>query len=248
MFRKFVVLVFAVFLASFFGLASCQHDPYYILVNNGQDTTDTGGNDTTGNNDTTFYGISCDPDTVYFQNTILPLLISNCSMSGCHDATSHEEDIILTSYATVRSTGEIKLTQPSDSKIYKVLLDDDPKDRMPKDRPPLSSEQISQILKWIQQGAKDNYCDECDSTKASYTLNIRPIIKNSCQGCHSGAKPSGNLDLSTYEGLKVVADNDKLVGAVAHASGYKPMPENSKLPECDISKIRVWVRSGALNN
>jgi hypothetical protein len=248
MYRILIICAFALVLSSTLVLESCQHDPFYILVNNGQDSTDTGGNDTTGNNDTTLATIACDPDTVYFQNAILPLLISNCSMSGCHDATSHKEGVILTSYSTVRNTSEIKLSKPAESKLYRVLITGDAEDRMPQNKPPLQQDEIARILKWIEQGAKDNYCDECDSTKASYSLNIRPIIKNSCQGCHSGTKPSGNLDLSTYDGLKSVADNGKLVGAITHTNGFKPMPENSKLPECDISKIRVWVRAGALNN
>jgi hypothetical protein len=33
---------------------------------------------------------SCSADTVYFQNTVLPLLNSGCSMAGCHDAASHK--------------------------------------------------------------------------------------------------------------------------------------------------------------
>lgn len=243
---RILLLVSALAFAGASFLVSCQHDPYFILVNNAQDTTDTGKDDT--NNDTTFLGIACNPDTVYFDNTILPLLVSNCSMSGCHDAASHKEDVILTSYSTIRNTGKIKLSKPSESELYRILLKSDPEDRMPQGKPPLLPEQITQILKWIEQGALDNYCDECDSAQASYALNIQPIIRNSCQGCHSGTTPSGNLDLSNYAGLKSVADNGKLIGAVSRLAGYKPMPESSKLPDCDIGKIRVWISAGSPNN
>ena len=44
---------------------------------------------------------SCDPDTVYFQNTILPLVVSSCVTVGCHDQASHKDGVILTDYAYI---------------------------------------------------------------------------------------------------------------------------------------------------
>lgn len=247
MYKVLLVCGLALTLASTFFLESCQHDPYFILTDAGNDTTNNGGNDTTVHHDTVLT-IACDLDTVYFRNTIFPLLVSNCSMSGCHDATSHKEGVNLTSYSSIRSTGGIKLSKPIESKLYRVLIDNDAEDRMPQGKPPMASEDISRILKWIEQGAQDNYCNECDSTQSQYAAFIRPIMKNSCQGCHSGSKPDGNIDLSSYTGVRVVADNGKLIGAISHAQGYKPMPLSGALPECDIRKIKEWIRLGALNN
>lgn len=246
MYRILLVCALGFVLSSTVVLESCQHEPFLLLTSNVDDTTDTGGNDTTSQTDSSV--ILCSPDTVYFRNTILPVLLSNCSMSGCHDVTSHEEGVVLTSYDRIMATGKINLGRPSRSELYEVLVDSDPEDRMPKDKPPLKSEEIAQILKWIEQGAKDNYCNECDSSQALYALNIRPIIVRSCQGCHSGTSPGGGFDYTTYEGLQAVALNGKLVGAVSRLPGFKAMPESSKLPDCDVSKIREWVRNGALNN
>jgi len=40
-----------------------------------------------------------------------------------------------------------------------------------------------------------------------------------------------------------------LVGSIEHAPGYTPMPENaSKIPACDVEKIRQWVVLGAKND
>jgi hypothetical protein len=55
---------------------------------------------------------TCDPDTIYFQNSILPLVVSSCGTTGCHDQESHKDGIILTDYASIIKTGEIKPGDP----------------------------------------------------------------------------------------------------------------------------------------
>ncbi len=63
-------------------LISCTHNPDDIIL-----PQDNGG--TEPPIDT----IACDPDTVYFQNTVLPLIQSTCATTGCHDAASHQHGI-----------------------------------------------------------------------------------------------------------------------------------------------------------
>ena len=105
---------FAVLTAAVLYTPSCQREPVYIGDNSGYPI------DTTGN------GIPCNPDSVYFNQQILPILTSNCAMSGCHDVASHEEGVILNNYQNTRNTGQISLSNPANSKLYKVLNDDDP--------------------------------------------------------------------------------------------------------------------------
>ena len=40
-----------------------------------------------------------------FQQDVLPLIVSSCAMSGCHDAASAQEGVVLTSYSTIMNTG-----------------------------------------------------------------------------------------------------------------------------------------------
>src|SRR5690242_1217775 len=83
-------------------------------------------------------GSSCSADTVYFQQQVLPIFISNCAMSGCHDDASHKEGIVLTSYSAIISGG-IRAGNPDNSKIYKVIATSKADDRMPQPpRNPLS--------------------------------------------------------------------------------------------------------------
>ncbi|MEZ5014515.1 MAG: c-type cytochrome domain-containing protein [Chitinophagales bacterium] len=212
--------------------------------------------DTSGGTDTLFLS-TCDPDTVYFQNDILPLLLSNCAIEGCHDATTHEEGIILSTYADVMNPGDhlINTTTPANSKLYKQLFETG-EDRMPPPpNAPLTSAEKALILTWITQGALNNHCDDCDTSTVTYALNIQPILNAFCVGCHDHATPASDIDLTVYNaaggfaGVQDVAADGRLYGSVNHDAGYVNMPSGgSSLPQCLIDQIRIWVENGYQND
>jgi hypothetical protein len=195
---------------------------------------------------------TCDEQVVYFQNEILPLLISNCAKSGCHDAASAEEDIILDSYANIMRSGVVDAFDHNDSELYEKITEDDEDDLMPPaPNEPLRSEQILKIRNWIAQGAQNNVCTstECDTTNVTYMASILPLVTNKCVGCHSGKTPSGNLNFSAFEGLQIAALDGRLMGAITHANGFEPMPQGgNKLSECEIQMIGIWIEDNAPNN
>lgn len=87
----------------------------------------------------------------------------------------------------------------------------------------------------------------CDTANMHYSVEITQLISDNCLRCHSGTFPSGDLDLSTYQQLKTVADNGKLVTRINDASA--PMPQDVGLmPLCNRQKIEAWVNAGAPNN
>lgn len=193
-------------------------------------------------------GQTCSPDTVYFNNTILPILTSNCAMAGCHDATSKKEGLILNNY-----TGIMKIVKPGNaagSSLVSVIISNDPGKVMPP--PPmakLSTSQIDAIKKWINQGAKNNSCNGCDTASFTYNAVVKVVMTNKCVGCHNAASPGGGIDLSTHAGVKAVALNGKLMGSVNMKAGFVAMPlGGSKLPDCEIKQLQKWVDAGALNN
>jgi ribosomal protein S16 len=195
---------------------------------------------------------SCSPDTAYFRQQVLPIFISNCAMSGCHDPASHQDGVVLSTYSNIIQTGHITPGNPGNSKVYRMITDPDNNDRMPPPpRPRLSQLQIDVIRKWIQQGAKDNSCVEagCDTTNVTYSGAIRNIISNKCQGCHSGSAAGGGYDYTTYAGVKARANDGKLWGAVNQMPGYSPMPKNgARLSDCELAQIKKWIDAGAPNN
>lgn len=208
------------------------------------------------NNNTNVIGngntsVPCDPDKVYFNQQVLPILISNCAMSSCHDDASHQDGVILTSYEKVMSTGDVRPGRPGDSDLYEVLVETDPDKRMPRPpRNPLSQQQIQLIYQWILQGAVNISCNNlCDINSFAYSGAIRTLISNKCQGCHSGTTPQGGIDLSAYDGVKAKVTDGRLWGAINHFNGFSPMPKNgAKLLDCEITQIRKWIDAGAPNN
>ena len=189
---------------------------------------------------------NCSPDTVYFQQTILPLITSNCAMSGCHDAISHKEGVILTDYAHIRAYSSA--TNPTASSLYRSVVNG----YMPPKAPWLATQKAT-LLKWMQQGAKNNSCvasaANCDTTGVSFSATVFPILKTNCTGCHSGTSPSAGIDLNSYAAVKVQAANSSLVGSITHTIGYIPMPSRTAyLSNCEISQIKAWVKEGTLNS
>ena len=221
---------------------SCRHEAE-TLVDLGSGTGG-GGNGGVG-------GAACDPAKIYFQQQVLPILISNCAMSGCHDVASHEDGVILTSFEYVMSTGGVRPGDPGNSDLYEMIVEPDPDDRMPPaPRPRLPDDQVNLIRTWIQQGAQNLSCATlCDSSVFSYSAAIRPIISNKCQGCHQGSAASGGIVLSDYTSVLVSVGNGSFWGAVNHLPGFSPMPRNAnKLSDCELSQIRKWIDAGAPNN
>ena len=207
--------------------------------------------------DTTFNepgpgGIPCDPDTVYFQNTILPLLQSSCGIIGCHDPGTASDGVVLTSYQSIMESNVVDPGDPTGSDLYEVLVEIDPDKRMPPPpNQPLNSEQITSVFKWIEQGALNNYCDEieCDTVNVSFSENVWPIIQGSCFGCHSGSTPQGGISLEGYDNVVAVANTGRLMGAIRHESGFSPMPQNgAQLSDCKITQIQKWIDDGTPNN
>jgi len=193
----------------------------------------------------------CDPDSVYFENDILPLIISSCAVSDCHGTTNPQDDIILVDYASIIENGKIKPGDPGDSKLFKVINEDEPQDRMPPEpNEPLSPAQIEKVRQWLVQGALNNSCDvECDTNNVTFSENVWPIIEIKCFGCHSSENPGGGIFLKNYADVVIVANNGKLLGAVNHETGFSNMPKNlPKLPECELATIRIWIEDGVPDN
>ena len=88
----------------------------------------------------------------------------------------------------------------------------------------------------------------CDTSHVTYALTAAPLLQQSCAPCHT-AGAAGGVSVSTYAGVRAIANNGQLLGTVNHEAGYSPMPKGAaKLSDCDISKLRQWVADGALNN
>jgi mono/diheme cytochrome c family protein len=92
----------------------------------------------------------------------------------------------------------------------------------------------------------------CDTTNVRYSVEVAGIISANCYSCHATAvanSSGGGNRLEGYNNLKIYASSGVLLSVLNHEQGYSPMPKNaSKLSDCDIAKIRTWIRNGMPNN
>ena len=249
---KYLLIIIS---ASLFTLTGCKHDndinPVEPPV---EDPTPGGGGGGTGGGGGGGGTNNCDPNIVYFEQQILPILNSSCAMPnlGCHNtATGDNKGVVLTSYNALVNSDDAweQGKAPLDQEFWDVIADGE----MPMSPGTLTQEQVNLIYTWLVQGAQNNSCEpsssNCDTLNVTFSGTINPILQNKCVGCHNSNNASQGINLSAYSGVQTVALNGKLYGAVSHAAGYIPMPYNSnQLPACEIEQIRVWIDNGAPNN
>jgi len=220
-------------------LSSCVHEPFAF------EGPPTNPIDTTPKPPV---GKPCDPDSVYFQNQILPLLAANCATAGCH-ASPGQDGVILDNYTNIINSGKINPGNPGGSDLYEVLTESDPDKRMPPPpAAPLPAEQIALIQKWIQQGALNNNCDGCDTVDVKFGTHVLPLVAQFCQSCHGNTVQNGGVKLTTHAEVVSAVNTRNLLANIKHVPGFIAMPPGTKLPECQIRKLEIWVNAGMPNN
>jgi len=185
-----------------------------------------------------------DPSVCFTEN-ILPIFVSKCSMSGCHDPGSGRGDF--TTYEGVMK--DVTAKHPLQSSVYTKITGTSPS-MPPKGNTQLTDQEKFMIQAWINMGAlNESNCTICDTTAFKFSADVQPIINTWCVGCHSGANSGGGYDLSSYTGILNSIANNELMGSIKHTSGYSAMPQNeNQLSACQISKIQNWINAGHPNN
>lgn len=93
----------------------------------------------------------------------------------------------------------------------------------------------------------------CDSSSAKFVTFVSPLMVSKCatSGCHNAVTASAGVNLDGYTNIKNYISRNSTVffGSIKHLSGYSTMPQgSSKLPDCDIKKLQIWMNAGLLNN
>ncbi len=224
-----------IFLTMALAVLACQHD-------SSEDTLLPSNPNNGGEN-------TCDPNVVYFEQQILPILASSCAQPDCHDATDPESNVNLSNYASIMQ--EVTPGNPNTSDLWEVITDDDAEDRMPPvGENPLSDQQINLITQWINQGALNNSCsNSCNPSAFTFNTTIHPTLTNYCQGCHSGTNPDAGLTLINYEQIQTIAADGRLMHAINGTGGITQMPfQSNPLSDCQKQQIQSWVNAGSPNN
>jgi len=116
------IIAFA-FLTTF--IASCRHDPLTPLE---------------------------DAPLMSFKDNVQPIIISNCTQSGCHGVRGGEFELV--TYDNVMA--HIQAGDPHGSKLYKTISANAIGKMPPAPNAHLTDEEIKIIYLWIKQGAQNN--------------------------------------------------------------------------------------------
>jgi hypothetical protein len=183
-----------------------------------------------------------------FTRDILPVIVSRCATTGCHDANAGGERASLTTYTNIMRL--VSPGNPGNSTLYTIIVSGSGESKMPPaSSPQLSVAEIDSIGKWIGYGALNENCGEvCDTINpVTFSGTIWPIMQTSCTGCHSGTSPSGNVLLASYSNVATVASSGLLLNSL-NGTGVPKMPVGSSLSACRIRQFDIWIKNGFLNN
>jgi len=183
-------------------------------------------------------------DTLCFSSDILPLVISTCAKPTCHDAISHVEGLNLTNYANIMQG--IVPGNPNQSAIYYYCLHGGNMRTYSQSLTVLDTASLNKLAKWINAGAINSICNNCDTVNVKFSTHIFPIIQQNCLGCHTAGTTTL---LNNYTQVLAQVNNGQLYCAVSHCGTYNPMPQGgSKLDACKIRAIKIWIDAGSPNN
>ena len=116
-------------------------------------------------------------DPICFQRDVQPLIVSNCTQSGCHNAIDREKGRDYTTYDGIMR--DVKAGNYQSSELYSVLVLPGGEEAMPpKPYSRLSDDQIRIIATWIEEGASNDTCSvsSCDTTGVmSYAARVKPM-------------------------------------------------------------------------
>jgi uncharacterized membrane protein len=186
-------------------------------------------------------------DTICFENQILPVIQGNCIK--CHGGGSGEgEGFDASDYTSIMRS--VTAGNAQKSKLYQVITKIYGESAMPPDAP-LSKQNRSLIMVWIEQGANDyNPCNNVDSPQPvdtsqsninydslCFEQDIFPIFISKCNMCHNG-EPYTNSEgetesldkLTSYNDIKAMGVN-KIISYVKKSSGDEDrMPPPNQVP------------------
>ena len=168
-------------------------------------------------------------------------------MTNCHSGNGEARSLM--TYANIMSSNYVITGNSANSRMYRAITGNGEDIMPPYPNSPLTSEQITLIKKWIDQGSKNNFCKGCDTTNVHFSTVIWPIVLNNCKACHSGSTPSGGISLQSYQNVMVVVNDGRLIKAInGNGVPLMPLAPASPLSSCYISQITKWVNNGAKND
>jgi hypothetical protein len=90
----------------------------------------------------------------------------------------------------------------------------------------------------------------CDTVNVTFSASIVPLLDNNCLSCHAKSvaqSKGGSINLQGYQ--NVFDNKETILGDIMHDGANHDMPKNtSKLKDCLIQQVDIWIKAGALDN
>jgi hypothetical protein len=181
---------------------------------------------------------------ICFERDILPIFVSSCAKSGCHDATTAHHGVRLNDWQGIIAAG-VKPGKPEKSEVYEEIEEEMGGPKYGN----LNADQKLLIKKWIMLGAKnDTNCPtDCDSAQFKYSTTIKPLIDKYCIGCHAYPNASGSIELSSHAGVVAATAGGKLLNSLKATTNWMPKGGN-RLSDCQIKQFEKWINAGTPND
>ncbi len=100
---------------------------------------------------------------------------------------------------------------------------------------------------------------KADPARPTFDDDVLPVLRQHCLNCHGNDKQKGDLNLATYAALQkggaggaVVVPGDpsksRVYALSAHLEEPKMPPSGSKMPDAQLSLLKLWVEQGGREN
>jgi hypothetical protein len=190
------------------------------------------------------FRLTAEDSAICFERDILPIFVSSCAKSGCHDAVTAHHGVKLNDWQGIIAAG-VKPGKPEKSEVYEEIEEEMGGPKYGN----LNAEQKLLIKKWIMLGAKnDTNCPtDCDSSQFKYSTAIKPLIDKYCIGCHAYPNASGSVELSSHTGVVAATAGGKLLNSLKATTNWMPKGGN-KLSDCQIKQFEKWINAGTPND
>jgi hypothetical protein len=84
--------------------------------------------------------------------------------------------------------------------------------------------------------------NEETSAAITYEGHIQKLVKYNCIGCHRGAYPKANLNLETYNSVKLAAEKGALLDRINDSE--HPMPIRGLMSVDERKQFLLWAKNG----
>jgi len=172
---------------------------------------------------------------VSFVNDVAPILADKCV--GCHDENRSSRGLKLDTFAGIELGGQsgrvLVPGSPAASLLFQKITTPNAQQRMPKNDPPLSEQEIRAIGTWIAAGAPFDGTEKnvsltllaknpaaakekieinkaTGNEKVSFIRDVAPTFVTTCGGCHGNMR-NGGLSLATFEGVMAGGESGRVI-------------------------------------